>query len=144
MTDFLNSATIRVVSQDTERGWEISNDYRQHYMDDPNWDLSEDAEQHDGKFIAVLWVAVVLALGSFAVHHYLDHSDTVKISFDNTGASFGFNMQGRLPRGMYVPPGWVIHCVKINEKGSYMEPNYEDPACSCRDGKLAKGASDEQ
>lgn len=99
------------------RGWEIEDDYRQHYMDDPNWDLAEDAESLDNKFIAFMIVVGVVVLGIYAIHLWLS-PPIVK-----------FPAMGQPLQTWPINQQWQAQCLAVDGKALTVQPNYHNPEC---------------
>lgn len=61
-----------MAAETEHRGWEIENNYHEHWLDDPTYDLAEDAIEDGNTGVIVLAVLVVaLLVGSYLMGKWL-------------------------------------------------------------------------
>lgn len=104
------------------RGWEISTNYHEHWLDDPDYDLAEDSSKvSTAPFFFCLAFAVIFGL---AIHFGEEWVAPPIVKFPAPKI---------VPVVQWTfPAGWQMECLSIDGANKTIQPNWADPGCRAR------------
>lgn len=108
------------------RGWEIEDNYREHFLDDPDVDLTDFSEGNSGYFVASMVILLVAIVGLYALNLWLKPP---MVTFQPVTPPI---IQHDAPKSFWaqVDNTWRVSCVYGNIKAKTLRPNYENPNCA--------------
>jgi hypothetical protein len=110
-----------VNTQTESRGWETESNYHEHFLDDPDVDITSYAESNAGAFVASLAALVILFVG---IHFLRDWTKPPVLVFPTATA----------PEVIPIPEifnaHWKVSCLYINGGTKVIRPNYDNPVCT--------------
>ena len=105
------------MAQEEHRGWEIENHYQQHFLDDPDYSLTDSAEGSSSVFFILIAILLICGLGVYGLNRYLE-PPTVKfpaVAVPNMYLQF--------------PEDYRVTCIYIDMMKRIARPNWENPNC---------------
>ena len=118
-----------MTDQEEHRGWEIEDNYSQHWLDNPDYDLAEDEiEGVSWKFYAVMAMTLALAVGSVLLNSWLAPPPVVfrppVIYVTAIGSQQATDQAPALTLNDFS-----IYCVEIDGYKRIIKPNWANPNC---------------